>query len=325
MRALLPGVVALAAMLLAGESAAGEAPAWPVKPIRFVVPYPPGGPLDIVARVLGQKLAERWGQPVIVDNRSGAGGNIGADLIAKAPPDGYSIVMGAVATHAINPHLYSKMPYDALRDFAPVVLVTQVPNILVVNPQVPAKSVKELISLARAKPGALNFGSGSTGSAGHLAGELFKTMAGVDMAHIPYKGAVPAVADLLAGQIQLMFDNLASALPNVKAGRLRALAVTTVKRSPQVPELPTVAESGLPGFDLSTWFGVFAPAGTPVAVVAKLNAELGAILAAADVKERLALLGAEPAGGSPEAFAAFVRTEYAKYAKVVKASGARVD
>jgi len=317
--------VPLACLSPLAHGQADAAAAYPSKPIRYVVPYPPGGPLDIVARVLGQKLSERWGQPVIVDNRAGAGGNIGVDRVAKAPADGYSIVMGAVATHAINVHLYSKLPFDPVKDFAPVVLITQVPNILVVNPQVPAKSVKELIAAARARPGGLNFGSGSTGSAGHLAGELFKTMAGVELVHVPYKGAAPAVADLLAGQVQLMFDNLASALPNVKAGRLRALAVTTLRRSPQVPELPTIAESGLPGFDVSTWFGVFAPAGTPRPVVAKLNRELTAILGLPEVRDRLATLGAEPAPNTPEEFAAFVRAELAKYGKVVKASGAKVD
>jgi len=322
-------LIALSALMLpharAGQPAGAQAESYPARPIRWVVPYPPGGPLDIVARVVGQKLAERLGQSVVIDNRAGAGGNIGADLVAKAPPDGHSIVMGAVATHAINVHLYARLPFDPIRDFAPVVLITQVPNILVVNPGLPAKSVKDLIALARQKPGALSFGSGSIGSAGHLAGELFKRLAGVEMVHVPYKGAAPAVADLLAGQVQLMFDNLASALPNVKAARLRALAVTTAKRSPQVPELPTIAEAGLAGFDVSTWFGIFASAGTPATRVDRLNREVIAILEQADVKERLALLGAEPAGGSPQAFAAFVRTELEKYGKVVRAAGAKVD
>ncbi len=299
---------------------------YPSKPIRFVVPYPPGGSVDIAARALGQKLSEAWGQPVVVDNRAGAGGNIGADLVAKSPADGYTLLMGAVATHAINPTLYAKIPYDPVKDFTPVALVVQVPNILVVNPSVPAKSVKELIELARAKPGTLNFGSGSTGSTGHLAGELFNTMADVKMVHIPYKGAAPAMADLLAGQVQLMFDNLANALPNVKAGRLRALAVTTLTRSPAVPDLPTIAESGLPGFDLTTWFGVMVPAGTAPEIVAKLNAEIVRALATKDMHERLEKMGAEaPTNNTPERFAAFIRTEAAKYAKVVKESGAKVE
>jgi len=318
----------LATLLLALALVSGVARAedYPSRPIRFVVPYPPGGPLDIMARAIGQKLAQTWGQPVVVDNRAGAGGNIGADLVAKSAPDGYTLLMGAVATHAINPTLYGKLPYDPVRDFTPVALVAQVPNVLVVNPAVPAKSVRELIELARAKPGSLNFGSGSTGSTGHLAGELFKTMAGVQMAHIPYKGGSPAMADLLAGQVQLMFDNLANALPNVKAGRLRALAVTTQKRSPFMPDLPTIAESGLPGFDLTTWFGVMLPAGTPPGIVARLNAEIVRGLSAPDMRERLAAMGAQPpADNTPENFTAFIRAEAARYARVVRDSGARVD
>jgi tripartite-type tricarboxylate transporter receptor subunit TctC len=313
-------------LVLALTPCLAYAQAYPSKPIRLVVPYPPGGPLDIMARAIGQKLTEAWGQPVVVDNRAGAGGNIGADLVAKSPADGYTLLMGAVATHAINPTLYGKLPYDPVRDFAPVALVAQVPNILVVNPSVPVKSVRELIDLARARPGYLNFASGSTGSTGHLAGELFNTMAGVQMVHIPYKGGAPAMADLLAGQVQLMFDNLANALPNVKAGRLRALAVTTLKRSPAMPDLPTVAESGLPGFDLTTWFGLMVPAGTPPEIVAKLNAEIVRALNTKDMRERLEKMGAEPpVNNTPDNFAAFIRSEAAKYAKVVKDSGARVD
>lgn len=320
------GIVLQIVALLALASAGASAQNYPAKPIRLVVPYPAGGPLDIMARAIGQKLTEAWKQPVVVDNRAGAGGNIGADLVAKSAPDGYTLLMGAVATHAINPTLYSKIPYDPVRDFAPVALVAQVPNILVVNPAVPAKTVQELIELARAKPGYLNFGSGSTGSTGHLAGELFKTMAGVQMVHIPYKGAAPALADLLAGQVQLMFDNLANSLPNVKAGKLRALAVTTLARSPAMPDLPTIAESGLPGFDLTTWFGLLVPAGTPPEIVAKLNAEVVRALNANDMRERLEKMGAEPpANNTPEHFAAFIRAEAAKYAKVVKESGAKVD
>jgi tripartite-type tricarboxylate transporter receptor subunit TctC len=316
----------IAALALWLGCVGAHAQAFPNKPIRLVVPYPAGGPLDIMARAIGQKLTEAWKQPVVVDNRAGAGGNIGADLVAKAAPDGYTLLMGAVATQAINPALYSKIPYDPVKDFTPVALVAQVPNILVVNPTVPAKSVRELIDLARAKPGSLNFASGSTGSTGHLAGELFKTMAGVDMVHIPYKGAAPATTDLLAGQVQLMFDNLANALPNVKAGRLRALAVTTLNRSPAVPDLPTIAESGLPGFDLTTWFGVLVPAGTPAEIVDRLNAEIVRALDARDMRARLEKMGAEPpTNNTPERFAAFIRVEAEKYAKVVKASGAKVD
>jgi len=309
------------------ELSPGEARAqpYPSKPIRFVVPYPAGGPLDTVARLLGQKVGESTKQPVVVDNKPGAGGNIGADAVAKSPPDGYTILMGAVATHAINPTLYASIPYDAAKDFIAVTQVASTPNVLVVNPAVPANNVREFIAYAKANPGKLNFGSGSTGSAGHLAGELFKTMAGVEMTHVPYKGAAPAMNDLMGGQIQLMFDNLASSLGQVKAGRIKALAVTTAKRTPLAPDLPTIAESGLAGFDISTWFGIFVPAGTPRDVVAKLHTEFAAALAMPDVRERMLALGAEPVGSSPGEFAAYIRAEADKYARVIKASGAKAD
>ena len=313
------------AALVACAGTASAQSTYPAKAIRYVVPFPAGGPLDIVARALGQELNKSWNQPIIIDNRPGAGGNIGADLVAKAPADGYTILMGAVSTHAINVTLYSKLPYDPVRDFAPITLITSVPNVLVVHPSVPAISVKELIALAKAKPGQINFASGSTGSAGHLAGELFKTMAGVNMVHIPYKGAAPAVVDLLGGHVSLMFDNMSSALPNIKSGRVRALAVTTLKRSPLLPQLPTISEAGLRGFDISTWFGIFAPAGTPPDIVARLNTETVRILNTREMKERLLALGAEPAGNKPDEFAAFVRLEIQKYARVVKASGATAD
>ena len=304
-------------------------PSWaqpyPSKPIRFVVPYPAGGPLDTVARLLAQKVSESTKQPVIVDNKPGAGGNIGADTVAKSAPDGYTILMGAVATHAINPALYASMPYDPVRDFAPVTQVASTPNVLVVNPSIPATTVREFIAHAKANPGKLNFGSGSTGSAGHLAGELFKTLAGVDMTHVPYKGAAPAMQDLIGGQIHLMFDNLASALTQVRAGRVKALAVTTAQRSALAPELPTIAEAGLPGFDISTWFGIFAPAGTPRDALERLHAEFTRALASADVRERMVNLGADPVGNRPEEFAAYIRREAEKYARLVKASGAKVD
>ena len=301
------------------------AQSYPSKPIRFVVPYPAGGPLDTIARLLGQKVGEGVGQPVVVDNKPGAGGNIGADIVAKSPADGYTILMGAVATHAINPTLYASIPYDPARDFAPITQVASTPNVLVVNPSVPASSVREFIAHAKANPGKLNFGSGSTGSAGHLAGELFKTMAGVEMTHVPYKGAAPAMNDLVGGQIQLMFDNLASSLGQVKAGRIKAIAVTTAKRTPLAPDLPTVAESGLPGFDISTWFGIFAPAGTPREALDKLHAQFTRALAAPDVREKMLALGAEPVGNRPEEFAAYIKAEADKYARVIKASGAKAD
>jgi tripartite-type tricarboxylate transporter receptor subunit TctC len=298
---------------------------YPSKPIRFVVPYPAGGPLDTVARLLGQKVSESMKQPVVIDNKPGAGGNIGADMVAKSPPDGYTILMGAVATHAINPTLYSSIPYDPVRDFVPVTQVASTPNVLVVNPSVPARDVREFIAYAKANPGKLNFGSGSTGSAGHLAGELFKTMAGVDMAHVPYKGAGPAMQDLIGGRIQLMFDNLASSLAQMRAGKVRALAVTTAKRTSLAPELPTIAESGLPGFDVSTWFGVFAPAKTPQPVVDRLYTEFTRALAMPEVREKMVNLGAEPVGSRPAEFAAYIRSEAEKYARVIKASGAKAD
>ena len=298
---------------------------YPAKPIRFVVPYPAGGPLDTVARLLGQKVSESTKQPVIVDNKPGAGGNIGADAVAKASADGYTILMGAVATHAINPTLYSSIPYDAIKDFVPVTQVASAPNVLVVNPAVPASSVREFIAYAKANPGKLNFGSGSTGSAGHLAGELFKTMAGVDMTHVPYKGAAPAMTDLIGGQIQLMFDNLASSLAQVRAGKIKALAVTTAKRSALAPELPTIAESGLPGFDISTWFGIFVPAGTPRDVVERLHGEFTKALAMPDIREKMLVLGAEPVASRPEEFAAYIRAEADKYTRVIRASGAKAD
>jgi tripartite-type tricarboxylate transporter receptor subunit TctC len=303
----------------------GSAQTYPSKPIRLVVPFPPGGSLDVVARAIGQKLSEAWGQPVVIDNRPGAGGNIGADLVAKSTPDGYTILEGALSTHAVNVSLYSKMPYDPVRDFAPITLVAITPNVLVVSPSFPADSVPELIAYAKAHPGKLSFGSGSNGSAGHLAGELFKSEAGVDMVHVPYKGAAPALQALLAGDTQLMFDNLANSMPQMKAGRLKALAVTTAKRSALAPELPTLAETGLPGFDIYTWWGFMAPAGTPKEILAKWNAEVARILGTPEMKQFFAQQGAEPAPTTPEQFAALIKSEIPKYAKIVKASGAKID
>ncbi len=305
---------------------AADAQGYPSRPIRLVVPYPPSGPLDIMARAIGQKLAEALGQPVLVDNKPGAGGNIGADLVAKSAADGYTLLMGAVATHAINPTLYPKIPYDPVKDFTPVALVAVVPNVLVVNPALPVTSVKELIELARARPGYLNFASGSTGSTGHLAGELFNALAGVQMVHIPYKGGAPAMADLLAGQVQLMFDNLANALPQVRGGKLRALAVTTAQRSAFAPDLPTLAEAGVAGFDLTTWFGIFLPGNAPRDIVSRLNGEVVRALNAPDMRDRLFKMGAEPpASNTPEQFSVFIRQEFDKYARVIKASGAKVE
>lgn len=316
--------VGLAALLLtAGLPVSAQT--FPAKPSRLVVPFPPGGPLDVIGRLIAQRLGDRWGQNVVVENKPGAGGNIGADFVAKAVPDGYTVVMGALSTHAVNPSLYSKMPYDAQRDFAPITRVAITPNVLVVNPSLPVNSVKELIAYAKAHPGQLSFGSGSTGSAGHLAGELFKVDAGIDMVHVPYKGAAPAMQALLAGDTQLMFDNLANAMAQVKAGTLRALAVTTAERSKLAPELPTMAEAGVTGFDISTWFGLFAPAGTPTEIIGKWNADVVRILDSPEMRERLIAQGAEAAPDSPADFARFVASELAKYARIVKASGAKVD
>jgi tripartite-type tricarboxylate transporter receptor subunit TctC len=331
-RSLLCGLAATF-LLSAAPLALAQAQPYPNKLIRFVVPYPPGGPLDAIARMIAEKMREGLGQQVIVDNRPGAGGNLGADIVAKASPDGYTIVMGAVATHAINPTLFAKMPYDPVRDFAPVSLVASVPNVLVINPDVAARdginTLGDLVKYTKGHPGQLNFASGGNGSAGHLAGELFKSMAKISMVHIPYAGAAPAQLGLLAGQTDLMFDNLASASQNIRAGKLKALAVTTAKRAEAVPELPTVAEAGknygLAGFDINTWFGVLAPAKTPVPVIEKLNAEIRHALQSADVRERMAKLGAEPSPTTPDQFAALIQAELKKYAAVVKASGAKVD
>jgi len=298
---------------------------YPTKPVKLVVPFPPGGSLDITGRLLAQKLTEAWGQPVVVENKPGAGGNIGADLVAKSAPDGYTILLGALSTHAVNPSLYAKMPYDAAKDFAPITLIAITPNVLVVNAASPVNNVREFIAYAKANPGKLSFGSGSSGSAGHLAGELFKVETGTDAVHVPFKGGAPATQALLAGDTQFMFDNLANAMAQVKAGKLKALAVTTAKRSPLVPDLPTMAEAGLPGFDISTWYGLFAPAGTPSAIVAKWNADVTKILNAPDTRARLIADGAEPAPNTPEQFAQMIASELTKYARIVKISGAKVD
>ena len=307
------------------------APAWAQpKPIRLIVPYPPGGPLDLVARALAEQVKDTLGS-VVVENKPGAGGNLGADLAAKAAPDGTTIVMGAVATHAINPWLYAKIPYDPIRDFTPITGVAQVPNVLVMNPstadRLSIRGVADLVAHAKANPGKLNYGSGGNGSAGHLAGEMFKAQAGVFMVHIPYAGGNPAQLALLAGQVDLNFDNLAAASANIKAGKLRALAVTTAKRAGAMPELPTIAEAGGPlaGFDIHTWFGLFGPAALPAETLQRLNRAFVAALAAPEMKARLAGLLAEAMPGTPAQFGAFVRSELAKYEAVVKRSGAKAD
>jgi len=306
-------------------AAGAPAQGWPEKPVRVVVGFTPGGPSDILARALGQKLAELWSRQVVIENRPGAGGNIAAELVAKSAPDGYTWLLGNNSILATNQSLYGKLGYDPVKDFAPVALVAIQPNILVVNPGVPVSSVKELIALAKAKPGALNYASSGSGAAAHLAGELFKAMTGVQMVHIPYKGAQPALTDLIAGQAQLMFATSASVIPYIKAGRLRALAVTTAQRSATVPELPTLSEAGVPGFEAITWHGVVVPAATPGLLVERLNADIVKVLHMRDLRERLESLGAELAIGTPQDFAEYIAREIPKWAKVVKDSGARAE
>ena len=304
--------------------AAAQAGDFPNKAIRIVVPFPPGGATDAAARLVAVKMGEHWGQPVVVDNRAGAGGNVGSDLVAKAPADGYTLVMGVTGSHAINTSLYSRMPYDPVADFVSISQVAVVPNVLVVHPSVPAKNLAELMALAKKEPGKLNYASLGNGTAAHLGMEMLKSEGGVDITHVPYKGSAPAVSDLLAGQVQMMVDGLPSALPHVKAGKLRAIALTSLRRAPSLPDLPTIAET-YPGFYADAWSGLFAPKGTPPPVVDKLSAEVQRILKLPDVREKLAALGAEPVGSRQVEFAAHVKKEIDKWAKVVKTSGAKVD
>ena len=296
---------------------------YPAKTVRMVVGYPPGGPTDLLARIVSQKLSESWGQQVIVDNRPGASGMIGAELTVRAAPDGYTLLMVPV-TYAVTPSLYPKMTYDAAKDLAPVAQVAAAPFILVVHPTLPVKTVKDLIALARSKPAQLNYASASTGGMPHLAGELFNTMTGVKMIHIPYKGAAPATTDLLAGQVSLMFNNMLSAMPQVKNGRLRAIAVTSTKRSAAVPELPAIAET-VPGYEASGWYAALAPAATPRELISKINNDMNRIMKMPDVMQRLAGDGVEAVGSTPDQFGAYLRSEIAKWGKVVQASGAKAD
>ncbi|MGH8621574.1 MAG: Bug family tripartite tricarboxylate transporter substrate binding protein, partial [Burkholderiales bacterium] len=310
-----------AAMLLAAGTAAAQG--YPAKPSRVVVPFPAGGIADLFARHIGQKFNDAWGQPVVVDNRPGAGGNIGAEIVAKSPPDGYTLVMGSIGTHSVNVSLFSKLPYEPLRDFAPVALVMEAEGLLVLHPSVPAKSVKELVALAR--PGQVAYASAGHGTASHLAGELFKSMAKVDMVHVPYKGNVPAITDLIGGQTSLLFATMPTVLPQVQAGRLKALAVTSSARSPAAPELPTIAEAALPGYSVTNWIGLFAPAGTPRDIVVKLNGETVRVMQTPEIQKRLTSEGAKFTRTTPDEFTAFVKSEIAKWAKVVKEAGIRVD
>jgi tripartite-type tricarboxylate transporter receptor subunit TctC len=322
------GVLAASALLGTGLLATGPAAAqaaYPSKTITIVVPFSAGGTTDILARIVGQALNTELGQTVVVDNRAGAGGNIGAQAASRATADGYTLFMGTVGTHAINASLYKKMPFDPVKDFAPLTRVANVPNLLVANPAQPFKTVKEMIAYAKAHPGKLNFGSSGGGSSIHLSGELFKSMAQVDMQHIPYKGSAPAVTDLLGNQIGVMFDNLPSAIQHVRSGKLRAIAVTTDKRSPELPDVPTIAEAGVPGYEATSWFGLFAPAGTPPAVLGKLHAAIVKVLADPEVKKKINDQGAEVYTETPEQFAAFIQKESLKWGKVVRDSGASLD
>ncbi|MEI2415261.1 tripartite tricarboxylate transporter substrate binding protein [Orrella sp. JC864] len=319
----------MAAVPAAHAQSDADAGAFPAKPLRFIVPYPPGGPLDLMARALGEKVRASLGQPVIIENRAGAGGNIGADVAAKAAPDGYTLVMGAVATHAINPWLYASLPYDPIKDFAPITLVAAVPNVLVMNKEFAQAngiaSVADLIAYGKRHPGRLNYGSGGNGSAGHLAGELLKARAGLDALHVPYQGAAPAQLALLSGQSDFMFDNLAAAAPLIRDGKVQALAVTTLARSSLLADVPTIDESGVPGFDLGTWFGVFATGGTPEPVVQKLNQAYVQALRQPDIVDRLRVMGSQAQPLSAQDFARMVAAEKEKYREIVKLSGASIN
>lgn len=325
------GALAMAAMLLPVNGAtawcaAAEAASYPTRPVRLVVPFPAGGTTDIFARLVADRLSRNFGQQFFVENIGGAGGNIGSASVARAEPDGYSLVVGASSTHAINPTLYKRMPYDALRDFVPVASLAAVPNVMVVNPKnVKATSVEAFVVEAKASPRRFNMASSGNGTSIHLAGELFKQMTGVEMPHVPYRGSGPAVNDLVGGQVDVMFDNLPFSIEQVRAGNLRALAVTSRARSPALPNVPTVIESGLDGFEATSWFALFAPKGTPAPIVARLNAEVIKILQAPDVQQRFAGVGGEVRPMTPEELRAFVQAELEKWAKVVVASGATID
>ncbi len=299
--------------------------AYPDKPIRLIMPYPAGGSIDTAGRAVAQKLADNFGQQIVIDNRTGAGGTIGTETAARAAPDGYTLVMGGTGTLALSPHLHRNLPYDPVRDFAPVTLLIASPYVLVVHPSVAAKSVKELVALAKARPGQINYASGGNGSAPHFASEMFNAAAGIKLTHIPYKGSTPAVIDLIGGQVQVMFTGIPSVLANIKSNRVRALAVTGKTRTAALPDAPTVIEAGVPGYEVSPWFGVLVPARTPPAIVATLNREIVSVLRAPALRERFAVEGIDPVGDTPEHFAAYIKEEIVKWGKVVKATGMRVE
>ena len=317
-------ICSICGMLAPLHPAEGAAPGYPERPLRFVIPFPPGGGADNLARIVCQPAGEKLGQQIVVDNRAGAGGNISAEVVARAAPDGYTLLQGNLA-HAISPSLQRKPSYDVGNDFAAVTLLASVPFLLVANPAVNANSVKELIALAKARPGQLNYASSGYGGPSHMAMELFRTMTGVDLKHVPYKGAGPAATDLIAGQVQVMFPTVSASLPNVRSGRLKGLAVTSAKRSPAAPEFPTIAESGVPGYEATTWFGVMVPRGTPATIVDRLNGAFTGALKSPEVRERLVKQGFDIAGGSSAEFTRFVRSEIAKWAKVARASGTTTD
>jgi len=314
----------LMVLLAMGVAATLHAQGFPSKPVRIVVGFTPGGATDVVARTISQKLSETLGQAVVVDNRPGAASNIGAELVAKAPKDGHTLLLGTVST-SINPSLYKKLAYDPLVDFTAITQVTGTPFLFVVHPSLPARSVKEFIALTRARPGQLNYGSAGSGSGAHLFVAMFASMAQLDVVHVPYKGSAPSTTAILSGETIFMFDNIVTTLPLAHAGKLRALAVTTAVRSAAAPEMPTISESGVPGYDANAWFGIFAPAGTPQAVVDRLNAEIVKVVKLADTRDRFLALGAEPVGSTPDQFGAFFRNEVAKWARVVSESGAHVE
>ncbi|MBI4206567.1 MAG: tripartite tricarboxylate transporter substrate binding protein [Betaproteobacteria bacterium] len=313
--------VAFAAVAVAQSTATG----FPVRPIRFIVPNAAGGTTDLVARAVGQKLAEGLGQQVVVDNRPGSGGIIGTEAVAKAAPDGYTLLMGTIGNIAISPHLYRKLAYDPVRDFAPITQLAAAAYMLVTHPLLPVASVKQLVALAKAKPGHINYGSAGSGTGSHLSAELFKSISAIDITHIPYKGGTPALIDVMAGHVQVMFNGIPSSLPHLKTGRIKALAVTTSKRSPAAPDTPTIAEAGFPGAESTSWTGVLAPAGTPAAIISQLHGEFARVLQNPEVKTRLSADGAVPVGSNPVEFAAYIRSELAKWGNVVKASGATAN
>ncbi|HEY9447194.1 MAG TPA: tripartite tricarboxylate transporter substrate binding protein [Burkholderiales bacterium] len=314
-----------AALLCCFGALHASAQAYPARAVRMIVPFPPGGPNDILGRVVAQKASESLGQQIIVDNRGGAGGIIGTEAAAKAAPDGYTLLLSGTAALSINPSLHAKLPYDPVKDFAPISLLATAPSILIVHPALPVKTVKEFIALAKRKPGALNYASAGIGTPPHLAGELFKSMAGINITHVPYKGGGPALTDLLAGQVELYFSGISSAIPLIKDGRVKAIAVTSAKRSSIMPEMPTIAESGLPGYEVGNWYAILGPAGLPREIVSRVNTEIVKALKSPDTRRRVLELGADPVGSSPEQLAIHMKAEIAKWAKVIKAAGIKAE